>query len=517
MNERNSEIIRKPNEVLPGPFKEKYDLRDSLEIHIDQPPNSHLEVCIVVPVRMELHNESILHSLASLAEQTVSKEQFEIIYVVNNQLQDVTEQNEIFKDNQTLLHILKYINGLEAELPSTLLRHHKKIIERAKLQGVQVRIIDYSTNGFPTAEDMIDPSKKKGIGFARYAGIVAAKNRLDQVARDANKDKMIICHLDADTMVSLNYVQKRKDFFKKNPNLNTEFLNIDFTTLRGDKEHFQKTFAYQLEHHCKRLSTSVFSGADSVGGSQITSRANAYDKIDPTTFLQKRDGEDLAIATGLFSQHQYQFSSDITVHFEDRKAAVSDFNGLSTHRLEWGSDTEMLEDKTVILEAMYMYLLEQTDLGENFFTKLSQEIKKVRCYSEVKTSWIRAIMVNLLKTAYTLDTDIKDFLEDNEELSFSIIHRNPWMIEYIHELKQKSSFEEAMQQLESDFPDYMLPIRSTPARKHVAVAIAMINTLHYVFIHEPEKASAVFHTSAAREKRKEFQRRLNTTFNTNPT
>lgn len=481
------EIARQPytdneseQKVNRGPYAEMYTMRESLDINIEVLPERNLELCIVIPARKELEKGSFFRSLESLSRQTAPMDSFEVLYVVNNTLQDSKEQNNTFAENQLLLKIIAYINGSESSLPADLNQYSTSIINAAKEKGLRVRAIDYSTRGNPDAADITDPTQKKGVGFARYAGIVAAKERLTETAKLSGRRNVdsLIAHLDADCVVNARYVQKRIDFFRKNPEKNTQFLNVDLFTATGDQEHFASTFRFQLAYHLYRLAT-LFGGADAIGGGQIVSRAPAYEEFEPK-FLNKIAGEDHEIALGLFLQRRFNFSGgDIDVHAEDRKPVIADFGGMSSFRGDEFNDSQSVEEQMIAsFGEMKDYLYSVFADGEGM--ELEHFIRRSEKYSEAKTNWIRTIMQNLLSNAYNLQEDFRTFIE-NDDLLSEITRVNPWMISYLDTLRTSMSQNEAQEKLVEDFPDYMKPLSKTPMRQYVAQAMGFISFLQVVF------------------------------------
>lgn len=150
------------------------------QIHVECeiPADNKIEFCIVIP---SYNEPDLFNCLDSISQCIAIDAQVEVIVVLNQSENADEKINELHLNQWKTLNVYHFKNKVRL-IPLWL----KKI-----------------------------PIKKAGVGYARKAGMDLAAQRL---IKSGNNNGLIIC-LDADCLVSKNYLQAIFDASEKNPNV----------------------------------------------------------------------------------------------------------------------------------------------------------------------------------------------------------------------------------------------------------------------------------------------------------
>jgi len=195
-----------------------WETRLQNEVRIEAPQNPGCEFAIVIPVYNET-TERILKQIESLrGQQEIDPSQFEIIYVVNNDLPSENQKSaEVIEANQKVIETLRSVSGLN------------------------LFVIDKSSAG--------NEIERCNVGKARNRGVAEASLRFYENGRNG-----ILIQTDADTYFEdPNYLSKLKNITTKNPDvvgvaggLIFEF-NPDTKNEKGVAELREKVARFVLE------------------------------------------------------------------------------------------------------------------------------------------------------------------------------------------------------------------------------------------------------------------------------
>jgi len=125
-----------------------------------RPPENELTVAYVVPIQGEVRNGNVFHQLKDYSRQNIAPEAFEVIYVVNNSIEDASNRTDAFAENERLFSILEFASGKTSEPPDGLAPWEFNAANAARSRDVRIQIIDLSTQGM----------QEKNIQAARTIG-----------------------------------------------------------------------------------------------------------------------------------------------------------------------------------------------------------------------------------------------------------------------------------------------------------------------------------------------------------
>ncbi len=162
-----------------------------------------VEQAVVIPALAE--SASLFRTLASLSKNpTGDLRRTLITCVVNNHRPSITSEAEIH-DNQETLFLLKAL--VFGKLP--FLTDHGEMQEELRSiarSDLRLAFIDASSPGSEI------PDCDGGVGTARKIGMDAVLGLIDQ----AGMNRGVICCLDADTLVEVNYLSAIRAYFREN-------------------------------------------------------------------------------------------------------------------------------------------------------------------------------------------------------------------------------------------------------------------------------------------------------------
>lgn len=238
---------------------------------------------MVVPAYRELYNQNIATMLLSLYEQDLRGLPFEKIdvwIVVNNV---ASAHGGIRIENR---ETIEFLNAVSNSQPTRVNKEHRLLREVLRLpiaEKLNIHVIDQSEPG----------NLERNIGAVRDAGVRAAL----EAYKGLNLTRILIAHMDADTVFNANYVRSIVDAFtiKK---LKFGLLNMSYTDqLDSEPKVYQRkiTADYQIAAHSFRLARD---GAMPVGGTpRIVSTADALVKVKGVP--HETVGEDWALIENL--------------------------------------------------------------------------------------------------------------------------------------------------------------------------------------------------------------------------
>lgn len=239
----NKNSSRKPEMIESNPSDNYYDWRrpflerrqrefkrvhdDIITKYGDHLPevDNELQVVTVVPAYRELENNNFWRLLQSLSHEFGAnmKISSEILYVINNRIEDAKSSLASFQENQNTLHCLRLLQtaqkefiesgyldavmiGAQEELGQLgLTEHEKTIFKECVESGVRIFPIDASSKEF-AIDDKYNPG-----GQARNIGGHIALERLKKARKNnvnSSELKSIIDFIDADCAVSRGYYSK---------------------------------------------------------------------------------------------------------------------------------------------------------------------------------------------------------------------------------------------------------------------------------------------------------------------
>lgn len=160
-----------------------------------------LSLIVVIPV----FNESldvVLMPLLSLSRQTgVSRNDFEILVIVNNSRRQARERSPEFLQNQKIISFFKFLNGEISEPPFLLTDNQRRQVMEIWRSGLTINLVDHSTESYAY--------ERANAGTAKDSGGWIAHQRLA-----SQKGQGIIAICDCDCRFSENFVAEIIESFK---------------------------------------------------------------------------------------------------------------------------------------------------------------------------------------------------------------------------------------------------------------------------------------------------------------
>ena len=232
---------------------------------LSSPPHPDLYLSIVIPCLNEKNLSRTLDSLYANEHGPGSVEVFIILNHGSQAAEKVKEQNE-----QTSREAFDWIK-----------RHSRKDHTYWLIKAYGL------------------PHKKAGVGMARKIGMDLAYTRMNQVAVDG-----VICNLDADCEVSLQYCKHIMATFKSNPSLNgaSIFFEHRYDVVQNQSSIIQ--YELHLRLFVEALRECGFPFAFQTVGSSMACRKTAYLKQGGMSY--RKAGEDFYFIQKLLRLGHYQ-------------------------------------------------------------------------------------------------------------------------------------------------------------------------------------------------------------------
>jgi len=210
------------------------------QVLIKQPMHINCKAAVLIPALNE-DIEMLLRPLVSLAEQKkVQPEEFEIIFVINNNKNDARKKSKIFLTNQKALKFLNFLNVQKEKYPPQYKKYKKQIL-KIQHSGIYIRVIDKSS--------LHNADKINNVGSARSSGSLEICRRFSTINKE---DSGIIIITDCDCRFSSNYVEKIiNDFKKYKLNALCGRVDLEFSENLPHKELVEKAVKIHLSRGIK--------------------------------------------------------------------------------------------------------------------------------------------------------------------------------------------------------------------------------------------------------------------------
>ncbi len=249
----------------------------------EMPQTRTNKATVVIPVYRELSNGNILNLLTGFAKQSMSSEEFDVVFIVNNKDSDAESKTEGYDDNQKTIQIFDYIQT-GTEIPKLLSDEETDQLNMVRKSGLRISYVDMSTTG---VDDVI-------IGDLRNIGDEIAVSRSQETD---TKEDTIIFNLDADVSIEDGYFEEVTSSF-------------DDETVGVVATHKWELSEESSENDFVKMSISTFINEYSVtkraangygmvvGTPSLISKVSAYKEVGG--FPPAKSGEDYVYALKLF-------------------------------------------------------------------------------------------------------------------------------------------------------------------------------------------------------------------------
>jgi len=174
-----------------------------LQVLIKHPMHINCKAAVLIPA-LDEDIEMLLRPLVSLAEQqNVKPEEFEIVFIINNNKSEARKKSEVYLTNQKALKFLIFLSAQKEKIPAQYKKYKKQIL-KIKDSGIHIRVIDKSY--------FYNADKINNVGSARSTGALEICRRFKAINK---ADSGIIIITDCDCRFSPNYIEKIISNFKK--------------------------------------------------------------------------------------------------------------------------------------------------------------------------------------------------------------------------------------------------------------------------------------------------------------
>ena len=176
---------------------------------ISSPINPQCRIVVLIPVYNE-EIETLLRPLLSLAAQKdITPDLFEVMIVINNNLNDALTKNEVFLSNQAALKFINLINTPNKKLELRFNKKYQAALKKIRQSKIIVHAVDKSSPQNAEPENC--------VAHARNRGSLEASVRFLNTPIGL---KGVIAMTDADTKVSTNYIRTLIEIYTQYPFLN---------------------------------------------------------------------------------------------------------------------------------------------------------------------------------------------------------------------------------------------------------------------------------------------------------
>ncbi len=498
------------------------------------PPENELRVSYVVPIRGEVDNGNFFLQLRDLTRQTgITKDAFEVLYVRNNKPGDIQSQNGYYIENQTILSVIRYIQGVTNDLPTGLDDWQKDIVSLARNSKLRVQTISIPQEllSDTDVEANIEGSRVTGENYEieRYRGIGA---------------NGAIVMMDTDTRIGLNTSQQIMTQLVDKSDVGMLMVQYDLIPGEGGEALFKTASHERFIHNRENVDTALAgyqsSGwyaikADSLGirdsrtasGSSRDSmhpikgksvlatdiRLYSQDRARPGTeggsFGHQRFLE--GITPDDIEEYRYEYPANILLHLykinitdESMRRRIAQATRTLFPGVNWidALEKQMIEGDTIYKIIPYddkdMYVLsakEYAEVTRNIIRELfpeSTQILEEYVEAELKREAMRhassiTMIRQLLRSVYQLPrgttVTLQSIVGENSQNTrvYNFLRDNQWVIDILQRVRlEYDSQEEAFTYLQGEFPDFLLPFEET---EFVYANAMILGTARFVNMH----------------------------------
>lgn len=294
--------------------------RQEREMALEQEPNSELRCSVVVPIHGELFNGNLLPIIENFNNQTVDKNSFELVLLINSNEEDgykVLQENGLtvqvcqnLADQKVISHDIP-----DERLVAEMTQYEKEGFVRIQEGGVRIKVVDLASN--PLNNVAIDHGVRlqPGIGAIRHEGTRIAVRRLMEAAKDDFHNTLIL-HMDADGRVPVDCIKDLLKAAKERTEVDTFFLGYDnyFTNL--DPKVLDSFYVSQVIHMNRTVRDMIQWGKTRVTTSRICTRPETY--VSVGGFRVMGPNEDWQLSGDLIESSKCQFLHQVHVYKNDR-------------------------------------------------------------------------------------------------------------------------------------------------------------------------------------------------------
>lgn len=282
-------------------IKEAREILSSAKI-IEPPsfPEETQKLAIVVPIHNEWGNGHMIELLNSFSKQTLEKDNFSIVAVVNNTTEAFVAT---INENNLVVDIIRYLTGQVGEMP----------ISDDLSQSQRERLIQIRDSGLRISAIDLTKGVKRHMGLIRSIGSLYA---LERSLPDIDMGN--IAWMDGDCQIEPEYCEKTINYLTDHPDVNGLFLPFVYYA-EGDRETFKTSYQYRFDMTDRYLRTVLFPTVEKgVGGPFMIGKAKIWERIIDNFPPESERDEDFIASKMLDADGKTVFYPDTVVYTADR-------------------------------------------------------------------------------------------------------------------------------------------------------------------------------------------------------
>lgn len=266
-------------------------------------PREKQRLAIVTPVHREWNNGHIIDQLDSLMRQSVDKQTFSTVLVINN---GTEAPAQTVSENKLTVDVVRYLARQLEEIP-----------ENPQIsQAQREKLIEIRTSGLNVVGIDLTNGVKKHMGLIRSIGSIYALEK-----GLPSTENTYLSWMDADSQVEPQYCERVINHLSQNPEVNALYLPFVYYA-EGDRRTFESSYRYRFDMTDRYFRTILFPTVEKgVGGPFMIGKASVWsDIIDNFPPDSERD-EDFIASKRLFASGKVDFYPDTRVSTADRAYA----------------------------------------------------------------------------------------------------------------------------------------------------------------------------------------------------
>ncbi len=109
-------------------------------------PSPQMQLAVNVPVYAEYDNGNIFRFIEAFTKQTASPESIELLFIINNRVEESQARSPAFLENQHAMEAVRYVQG-SSSIPENINAYRTRVLKDARSKRLNIHCLDLSTGG----------------------------------------------------------------------------------------------------------------------------------------------------------------------------------------------------------------------------------------------------------------------------------------------------------------------------------------------------------------------------------